>query len=232
MIKWKLMLTTMPYVLVAVALRLILDYVLKFHGVVEFTDVGMVLTGGVFLIGVMLAGTMSDYKESEKLPAEVACVLETMEETVMLAAVTRPAIDTQALQRSVFDMTNAILERLVGKLTPEQLFEKIEGLNWTIHELEKAGAPILANRFVGELQTLRRHLSRMDVISRTNFLATGYALLETVVVVAVMLMLMSKYKSPIAEYTLVSFVTLIFVYMVRLIKDTFQHSGIRSLEFT
>jgi hypothetical protein len=81
MLKWRLMLTTVPYVLAAVAVKMGLHYGLGFDGVIEFSDMSLVLTGGVFLIGFMLSGTMADYKESEKLPSELACTLETIEET-------------------------------------------------------------------------------------------------------------------------------------------------------
>ena len=84
MIKWKLMLTTLPFVVAALVLRAVLDYVVVFTPVVDFGDVALVLTGGVFLIGFMLSGTMSDFKESEKLPAELACSLETMEELSLI----------------------------------------------------------------------------------------------------------------------------------------------------
>ena len=76
MIKWKLMLTSVPYMLGVIAINYVISNILGFEGIIEFADVGLVLTGGIFLVGFMLAGTMSDFKESEKLPAELACTLE------------------------------------------------------------------------------------------------------------------------------------------------------------
>lgn len=219
LIKWKLMVTTLPFVLAVVVLRLILDFVVQFPGVVEFSDVGMVLTGGVFLIGVMLSGTLSDYKESEKLPAEIACTLETIEETFRLAAVGRPVLSAPLLQQQVLDTSSAILDWLTRKLSSEQVFQRLDALNNLAHAVERAGAPVLASRTINELSGLRRAIARLDVISKTSFLQSGYALLETVVVAVIALQLLARYKSPIAEYTLITFVTLIFIYMLRLIKD-------------
>jgi hypothetical protein len=31
-----------------------------------------IIAGGIFLFGLILTGTMADYKESEKIPAEIA----------------------------------------------------------------------------------------------------------------------------------------------------------------
>lgn len=219
LIKWRLMLTTMPFVAAAVSMRLVLARVADFHGVVDFAEVGLVLTGGVFLIGVMLAGTMADFKESEKLPAEVACTLETIEEGLRLAAVTRPVLDEVALCRVVLQVSDAISDWLLRKIDHHQVFLRVESLNETAHALERAGATVLASRTINEISNLRKAVMRMDVISRTSFLSSGYALLESVVVAAVLLVLIARFRSPIAEYTLVAFVTLVFVYMVRLIKD-------------
>src|SRR5262245_3721187 len=129
MLKWKLMITTLPFVAVVLVIRFVLDYVVKFPGVVEFSDVGMVLTGGVFLIGVMLSGTLSDYKESEKLPAEIACTLETIEETFRLAAVGRPVLSAPLLQQQVLDTSGAILDWLTRKLRSEDVFAKLDSMN-------------------------------------------------------------------------------------------------------
>jgi len=68
-LKWKLMVSTLPVVLTLLGLKLFLERVLGFEGLIDFSDVGIILTSGVFLIGFLLAGTMADYKEAEKLPA-------------------------------------------------------------------------------------------------------------------------------------------------------------------
>jgi hypothetical protein len=57
------------------------------------------------------------------------------------------------------------------------------------------------------------------VISRTGFLATGYALLEVLLVVMAGIMLIVKFKNLIATIIVVFFITLVYVYMYKLIKD-------------
>ncbi len=68
----------------------------------------------------------------------------------------------------------------------------------------------------------------MAVISRTGFLASGYALLETLTGAIVLLLMIAKFKSLVAELILVSFVTLIYTYMLGLIRDVddpFEYSA-------
>lgn len=219
LVKWRLLVTTLPIVAAVAALRAALDLVLEFPGVVEFGDVALVLTGGVFLVGLMLSGTMADFKESEKLPAELACTLETMEEAMVAAAQGRATLDARALRTQVATVADSIQAWLLKRQTPAELYATLTQLSRTAMELEKAGAAGYASRVLAELHNLRKGVSRISVISRTSFLQSGYALLETLVVLIVALMLGSRFKSVTAEYLLISFVTLIFVYMVRLIRD-------------
>lgn len=216
--KWRLMLTTLPYVAAMLGLKLGL-HALNFKGLVEFSDVAMVLTGGVFLIGFMLAGTMSDYKESERLPGEVAAALETLEETYAQAAMTRPTLDQRKLKEAVLHAGEGILDCLLGRRPRNELYGVLDALRDTAGELERAGAGPYAGRSLAELHGLRRFLTRVLVISRTGFLASGYALLEALTACIFGLLLVAAFKNLISEVTLVAFVSLIFTYMLRLIRD-------------
>jgi hypothetical protein len=218
MVKWKLMLTTLPYVAAVLAAKLVLSLVFNFKGVVEFSEVALVLTGGIFLVGFMLAGTMADFKESERLPAEIACTLESIEETFALAAESK-SLDLAALRRGVAALTQAITDWLYRKRTHAELFVALEAFGGYARQLEKGGASSQAARVLGETHNLRKMLTRVGVISRTGFLASGYALLETLVCAIIALLLISSFRSALAQSILVSFVSLVYIYMLRLIRD-------------
>jgi hypothetical protein len=219
LLKWKLMLTTLPFVAVVTALKLILDYGVKFAGVVDFGDVGVVLTGAVFLTGFLLAGTMADYKESEKLPGEVATNLEMLEELFIFAANSRPAVNGKALLQEVLTLTDAIKNWLVKKQTTPQIFAALTQMNLVILKLDKDGANADAGKALPHLNALRKSVSRIDVISRTGFLPPAYALLEVLIVMIISLMMIARFRSVVAEMLLVPFVALVNIYMLRLIKD-------------
>jgi hypothetical protein len=217
--KWKLMITTLPVVGGVTALKLVLEQGLGFAGVVEFSDVGIVLTGGVFLLGFMLAGTMADYKEAEKIPGEIATTLETIEEIFVLAATGRPALKLPELRRQVLGVVDDIKAWVLKKKTTSEMFEAMTRLTGTIRQLEGAGAGPYASRAVPQVLMLRKNVQRVDVISRTGFLPPAYALLEVLLAMILVLLLVAKFKSLVAEVILVPFVTLVNVYMLRLIKD-------------
>ncbi|HMV43605.1 MAG TPA: hypothetical protein PK079_00125 [Leptospiraceae bacterium] len=218
MIKWKLMMTTLPYMVVVIAINYLLSNLLQFEGIIDFADVGLVLTGGIFLIGFMLAGTMSDYKESEKLPSEIACTLEALEETIDAVCASKD-LNGKNMKAILFEITSDIYNWFYKKISYEQMFSSLSRLDSVISQMEKVGASSYATRMLGELNSLRKIITRIGVIARTSFLSTGYALLEVLITAIIILLLISKFKSVLAEYILIGFVSLIYIYMYRLIQD-------------
>lgn len=226
MIKWRLMVTTMPFVFAALGIKLVLRYGFGFEGIVEFSDIGVVLTGAVFLIGFMLGGTMADYKESEKLPGELACSLEALEECLLHASIALSAkgsapetLEPARIHARVIALAGTLRGWLIHNKTQKEILDAITGMHDLIFDAERAGAGSQAGRAMSELQSIRKCVTRIGVISRTGFLASGYALLDTLVVLSISVLFAAKFKSTVGELILVPFVTLIFVYMVRLIRD-------------
>lgn len=219
MLKWKLMLSTVPVVLVLLAVKLFVGHVLDFEGLIDFSDVGIILTSGVFLIGFLLAGTMTDYKEAEKLPADLSVTLETLEEIFVLAATDRPGLDVRELRRELLTLTDSIRDWLVKQASTEQVYAAMTRMSEVLQQLERAGAGPYASRAVPQLLAVRRCVSRVDVIVRTGFLPPAYALLEVLIVMIISLMMIARFKSIVAEMLLVPFVALVNIYMLRLIKD-------------
>src|SRR5262245_5961059 len=82
MIKYRLMLTTLPWVALIAGVAVVRDYVLHLKGVIEFGSVAPVLAAVALIAGFMLAGVLSDYKESEKIPGDISTTLETIGDNV------------------------------------------------------------------------------------------------------------------------------------------------------
>jgi hypothetical protein len=223
MAKWMLLLTTIPYVLGVLAVKLILGHFLEFNGVMDFSEVALVLTGGIFLIGFMLAGTMADYKESEKIPGEIACALETAEDTIEQACMNAKdpsRLDVPSLKKALIYVGETIIEWLVQKKTQSDMYASLNFFALKVAEMEKLGANGGAcGKIIGDINTLRKITTRMAVISRTGFLATGYALLEVLIACIFVILMISRFKNSMSEAVVVCFVSLIYVYMYRLIKD-------------
>jgi hypothetical protein len=213
------MVKSLPIVAGVLVAKLLLEHEWGFRGAIEFTDVGLVFTAGVFLIGLMLAGTMADYKESEKLPTDIACTLASLEVVYRQAATAKPELDDKRMHHSVLHCALITLEWIQHKRTRAELDEALSSVATIACTLESSGLSSHASRVAADLNLLRRALLRIDVISRTGFLAVGYALLDSVVALIIGLLLVCRFRGTYEEILLVSFVTLIYVYAGQLIRD-------------
>jgi hypothetical protein len=229
MIKWRLMLTTLPATLFMLCLKLGLFYGLHFEGLVKFSEIGIVVTGGIFLLGFMLAGVMTDYKESEKMPAELACAIETLDDIMTLAYEVKLNFDIQELRLKLRSVTESIIQYFERKHGEDVVFQKISSITELAQVMETANAGGIISRMSVEQHNLRKLFTRVTVIKRTNFLSTGYALLQVLSVIIFGLLLISKFDNIFVSGIIVCFITQIFVYMIRLIMDVdqpFEYSAI------
>lgn len=219
LIKWRLMLTTMPVMLLVVLLKILLDKVLMYHGLVDFSEIGLVITGGIFLIGFMLAGTLSDYKESEKIPAEIATTIESIEDTIVLAHRFKGDFDLHAQLKQLSGVTDSIIQYFAHKASETEVYQKIEDITDISIHIEQTKMGSTTSWVKREQTNLRKLFARTTVIKRTHFISTGYAFLEVLTIVIIGLLLVSRFENFPISIILVSFITQIFVYMVWLIKD-------------
>lgn len=215
MLKWKLMLGIIPIVGLVVGIRQILRYAFGFEGLIEFSDVSVVLSGGVFLLGFMLAGTISDYKEAEKLPGEIVAGLETVEEVMVHVAMVKGE-DATPHRRSMLAVLDMIDKWLHKQATEAQLHEELNRFTARFPTIELGSH---ATRAFSIVSGVRRALLRIGVISRTGFLASGYAMLETMIAVCYVILVVAMFKSQLSEWVVVSFVAMIYTYMYKLIRD-------------
>ena len=218
-IKWRLMLTTLPITLLILFIKFLIVHGLDYEGLVKFSEIGLVITGGIFLIGFMLAGTMADYKESEKIPSELACAIETIEDTVLLGHSFKGGFDLSEARKQLNEVTESIINWFKHGGSEEDVFRRINSITAIALMMEKAGVGAIASRVSGEQHNLRKLFSRVNVIKKTGFLTTGYALLEVLTIVIIALMLVSRFENETISIIIISFITQIFVYMLRLIRD-------------
>lgn len=219
LIKWKPMIAALPITMGVVLLKSGVVLGLGYDGLVQFSEIGLVITGGIFLIGFMLAGTLADYKESEKIPSEIAIAIESIEDTVVLAHGFKGDFDLPAQKRQLNEVTEAILNYYAHRETEDIVYRKIEEITSIALQVEQTKIGSTSSWVKREQTNLRRLFSRTTVIKRTSFIATGYAFLEVLTIVVIGLLLITRFENFITGIILVAFFTQIFIYMVRLIKD-------------
>jgi len=192
---------------------------------IEVSDVTVLFTGAFFVIGIFLAATMAVYKESINLPGEIASNLEALEDHMLLAIRTyKPnegkEIKADQLYASLVNLTSAIVQWFHSQdKDSKTIFSSIRNVNEVVYYLAKIGGEKEAVKGMQDnLNQLRKNITRTYYIARTEFLAPAFLLLLSIVGCVILMLLMCKFKTPMAGYIVIGLVSFIFVYLIQLIK--------------
>jgi hypothetical protein len=229
MAKWRLVIKTLPWVLLVLALVYVRQDVLGVRSLVDFGDLGAVLTGAALIIGFMLAGVISDYKESEKLPGELATSMEAVDDAIVAGSGGAKGFDVGPFRRRYGEVTRVVADWFMNKGEAASCFAALHDINVLVADLEKAGlGAVYVSRCMAEQHTMRKLVTRIDVIRRTHFIETGYALLQMFVYTAIALLIFANFKDRIVQVLVVGTLSLIYLYLLRLIRDLddpFEYAG-------
>lgn len=214
MIKWKLMLTTLPFVAVILLCTFTRAQILHIPTLLEFSDTSPIITATALVIGFMMAGIMADYKEGEKLPAELACALQAIDDCIHADVSLLSDADFATLKQLNAQLYTSVMSWLFNRESAENSYMLMRKMIVTTD-----ASVVFKNNVLKSIDALRRNITRVDVIRRTDFIKTGYALLEVFVTITLGLLMFANFKNPIAQYVVVGAISLVYVYMIRLIRD-------------
>jgi hypothetical protein len=219
MAKWRLLITTLPVVAIVLGLRYLVHNVAGINDVVSFSDAGAVVTGASIIVGLMLGGVMADYKESEKLPAALAFAFAGFQglATRGLQVANK---DSAWAQERLAKTGTAINDWLYGRIDDDQLAKATGDNADLIVELEKNGVPAhyLGRLFISNAD-LGSTLGRITVIRNTNFIKTGYALMELLIAIVLGLLIIVDYPTPTVQWVVSGVLAAAYTYLALLVRD-------------
>lgn len=184
------------------------------------------IAANVFLLGFLLAGTLSDYKESERLPAELAASIETIWDEF---AITHKGKNTKATKEALLhleDFTSSLVNWFKKKERTTTIMNKLTKLNDFFLEFEKLTQPNFIVRIKQEQHILRRTIHRIHTIRETAFISVGYAVAEITVALLTIGFIFAKIDPFYESLFFVGIVTFLMLYMIALIKELdnpFEH---------
>jgi hypothetical protein len=177
------------------------------------------LAANVFLIGFLLAGTLADYKESERLPGELAGRAETIaDECQILYRDTRAGVAHRALEH-MGRLAAALEAWLRGRAPVEAPLERIEELNDYFLAFQPLTQPNFIVRLKQEQSALRLLVFRINTIKETSFVGAGYVIAVIAAVLLVLALVFADIAQLGAELFLLGSIAFLFGYMILLIKD-------------
>jgi hypothetical protein len=223
-------------ILPAIVILFLKNYVFKktelfglpLHDLIEISDITIIFTGAFFVFGLLLAATMSDFKESERIPGEVASNLEAIKDWIYLAFkaprtgtsdLCKEALDKKFLRTQMLEITSGIIDWINSeKKDSFVIFPIIRKSNEIAYFFAERGVDKEAIKGIQEnTNAMRKQLTRAYTISRNNFIKPAYRLLQSILFIVMSLLLITKFKSPSADYWVTFAVTFLFSYLYLLI---------------
>lgn len=179
---------------------------------------GSVISGVIFVIGFLLSATIADYKEAERIPAEIASSLEGMSEDALSIEENYPKFKAAKYKKQLHAIAKAFLVDLRSSKNNTARTE-LHKLNKLHAEMERAGVP--ANYIVKLKQqqsVLLRHLFRVNYIQRITFVPSTTILVWSIVILAAGLLLMTEMEPFVAGIVISGAIIFILVYVLQLIR--------------
>lgn len=172
---WALAIRVVPVVVVLVIGKGIVD--VTNSSFIDLTTLfGSVIAANVFVLGFLLAGTLADYKESERLPSELAASVETIADECLITYRSKGAGDAKDAVLYMTDFASMLLHWLRKEERTGAMLAKVSGMNEIFRSFEPLTQPNFIVRLKQEQQTIRRIILRIDSIRDTDFLPAGYIL--------------------------------------------------------
>lgn len=217
--KWSIAFKIMPLVIIVAILKFI-SHKFGFE-VMELNALFTSLVAGtIFLIGFLISGVLSDYKESEKIPSELSAVLKALFDdsyTIYKTKNSNTALQFIEYQKSFL---SSLMDWFYKRERTKSILEKIGSMNEFFIKFEKEG--VQANYIIklkNEQNGLRKTILRIDTIRDTNFVDSAYAIVEAMGFLIAVGLIVIKIEPFYASLFFTLLVTFLISYMFLLIKD-------------
>jgi len=188
--------------------------------------IASILTGIIFLLGIMLAGVLTDYKESEKIPSELANSLSTIwqeayiqkENLVKSSQNNAGALLQKKLYDFVYIFKTDFLNGRFGAI--KDLVDIVDSFSDDFLRMDNAGVPpAFSSRIRNEQANIRRLLFRIEAIRDTSFLPSLLKIVEVIIVLFTVVMLFLKIDPMINGVILLFFYGFLLTSIILVLED-------------
>ncbi len=222
-VKWGLALQTAGIVVLVVGAR-VLFQALDLDVIPLTTMISALVTGAIFTVAIIFAGTLTDYKESEKIPGELATAVLGLYKDAKLASIghTEKSNDLQTHVKELLHTINANFSSLVagGSWKSEDINSVMDKIDEdVIHLVEKGVPPVLLARIRNELGNINRLSNRIGVIAHTSFIPAAYAISELAIVFVLAVTSFVELKHYYEGIAFQGSISFLLIGMMLLIKD-------------
>lgn len=195
-----------------------------------------VVASTIFLLGFLLNGVLTDFKESEKISAELATSLQTLNLEIQAIQAYHPKVKIAAALAAVTALGQSLLDWLKERITTDQMLAR--------HTQTHAEVVRVAVRFKGDASTLRGRLmqdlavilakvNRVQTIRDTTFVPLVYWMADIAAVLLFAGLVMARAQNlpePVFFLAVISFIVILLLRLIDDIDNPFGLSDVNSAE--
>jgi hypothetical protein len=206
--------------------KALLHHWLEFEPIEQTSVHNALVSSAIFVVGFVLVATISDYKESERIPSDFSA---TVEDLYNDAAQLRREyeFDLERFRHNLVDILGSFRHGTrEGRLESRR---EIADLHTTFGQMNAAGVP---PNFVTKLKqqeaSLLANLARVNYIQRVQFIPSAMLLVRLITAVIILILLLTEVDSFTGGALIVGTFTFLLVYLQRLIQVVsvpFQDAG-------
>jgi hypothetical protein len=188
----------------------------------------------VFLMGFLLNGVLGDFKESEKLPGEIATSLETLGLEIQAIPSHNPVAQVGYHLAAVAELGDSILEWLLNRIPTAELLRRYQQTHGQVVQASvKLGIPPLQARLMAETAQVLKLINRVEAIRETSFITLVYWLATAGIVLLSGSLIFTVTDVLQESIFFIIVITFLLVFLLRLIADIdnpFGHADATSAE--
>lgn len=224
--KWHLSVKVIP-ILVAIFVLKLLCHETGF----EFISLNALFTSliasATFLVGFLITGVISDYKESEKMPGDMAASLETLRDEAFILVKNKDDKKAKEFLLYYDGFIVSILDWFHRKERTRDILRKLGGMNDYFAHFESIMQANFLARMKNEQSTLRRMIIRVDNIRDMSFIQSAYAIAELLaffVITGLLILKVEPFYEVLFFTMLVSFLLIYMIFLIRDLDNPFDYS--------
>jgi hypothetical protein len=178
-----------------------------------------IIAANVFLMGFLLSGVLSDYKESEKIPGEIASSINNIYSELIYLYDDKKILKSKELMLYCQELTKSILDWFYRKERTSSLIAKTRHLNSLFARIENDTQANYIVRLKNEMSNLSRIIIRVDTIRDTNFISTGYQIAISITTLMAFGLVFSKIDPFYESLFFVGVISFLMIFLIILIND-------------
>lgn len=178
-----------------------------------------IIAANVFLMGFLLSGVLSDYKESEKLPGELSACLENMATEVVGIGISKPEAKVGPCLARLAQLADDIYGYFYKKVEIGAVLESVNALTPQFEALQSSTQGTFIARLKQEQSNLRRTLIRINTIRETSFVSTGYLLADLITFLLCVGLVLTSVDPFYESLFFAGVISYLMIFLLMLIRD-------------